>query len=171
MSINPIVASFWAGHSGDLYVLRVIGPGICRESGRFENLLMDVEVRGPARLIIDLSECPRMDSTFAGAFLRLADRAEKSGFHVLISGAREQVHELLDTLCLDSFFEIVDAPNVGTLQSLDLEDRNMPREQIMELSLDGHERLAALNEANAKRFEALLATLRASIPGKVAGSD
>lgn len=160
MNPTPTGTTFSACFGADLYLVRLIGPGVCREGGRFEHLLLEVEARRPGRLVIDLSECPRMDSTFAGAFLRLADRARSGGYRVYIAGARDQVWELLDTLCVTDVLKSVPLPDAATLRRLEVEDRDLPKEQVMALSLDGHERLAALNEANAKRFGALLAVLR-----------
>lgn len=160
MNSNSTVTSFWAGFLGDQYMVRVTGPGICRESGRFENLLLDVEGRHPSRLLIDLSECPRLDSTFAGAFLRLADRADKGGYRVMLAGAHDQVQELLDTLCLGDVFETMPIPDASDLRALAIEDRGMSKEQVMELSLDGHERLAARNEENLRRFGPLMQVMR-----------
>ena len=150
---------------GEVAWVRVIGPGICRESGRFEELLRQVEQLGFATLVIELSRCPRMDSTFAGALLRLAARAEAGRpdgrpLRVVLSGATEQVAELLDTLFLDGVFERAELPTPEAVTPLDVEARDLPREQILALSLDGHERLAALSEANARRFGALLSVLR-----------
>jgi anti-anti-sigma regulatory factor len=171
MNTNPSGTSFAVCFQQDLYLLRVVGPGICRESGRFENLLLDVEARKPARVVIDLSECPRMDSTFAGAFLRLADRAVAGHFQVYVAGARNQVPELLDTLCVTDVVQSIPLPDAEALQALKVEDRDLSKEQVMALSLDGHERLAALNEANAKKFGPLLAVLRDQLPAAAAGSS
>ena len=165
MSMTSNGTTFSACAAGDLYLVRVVGPGICRESGRFENLLSEVERLKPGRLVIDLSECPRMDSTFAGAFLRLADRARAGGYRVFLAGARDQVPELLDTLCLNDVLESVPLPDPATLARVELVDRDLPKEQVMALSLDGHERLAALNPSNACRFEPLLRVLRDQLPG------
>ncbi len=160
--------TFSAHAKDDLVVVRVFGPATCRESGRFENLLGTVERRGFGTLVLDLADCPRMDSTFAGALLRLASRAvqvrEAGGsFRIVVAGARHPVSDLLDTLCLSEIFESVPLPDVSTLDPMAIEDRDLSREQITALSLDGHERLAALNEENARRFAALLPLLRSEL--------
>lgn len=169
MSTSSSGTSFSACHDRDLYLLSVVGPGVCRESGRFENLLLEIEQRQPGRLVIDLSECPRMDSTFAGAFLRLAERAESAGYRVFVAGAKTVVAELLDTLCVTDVLQVVPLPSRDALERIEVEDRDLPKEQVMELSLDGHERLAALNAANARRFGPLLAVLRDQLPGAAPG--
>jgi hypothetical protein len=112
-----------------------------------------------------------MDSTFAGAFLRLADRAVAGHFQVYVAGARNQVPELLDTLCVTDVVQSIPLPDAEALQALKVEDRDLSKEQVMALSLDGHERLAALNEANAKKFGPLLAVLRDQLPAAAAGSS
>lgn len=157
--------SFSALADDGVAVVRVAGPATCRDSGRFENLLSDVEARGFRVLVLDLADCSRMDSTFAGALLRLASRASKAiesnqPMEVVVAGAKHPVSDLLDTLCLSGIFKSVPMPDLSALQDLDFDDRDLPREQIMALSLDSHERLSELNEENKRRFAMLLPILR-----------
>lgn len=160
--------TFPAYAGGDLAWIGVVGPGICKESGRFETLLDQVVLRGFSTLLIDLSSCPRMDSTFVGVLLRLAQNASNAApetpkVRILLNRPTEQVRELLDTLCLDQFFELTDLAVPQSLDPLQLADRDLSREEVMALSLDGHERLAALNADNAARFATLLGVLRKQI--------
>lgn len=159
----PVVAN------RDLAVVRIVGPGVCRESGRFENVLRETERRGYGTLVIDLAECPRIDSTFAGAFLRLAER-EPGHPRVFLAGAQGAVAELIDTLLLGDVLTSVNVPDQQGLQEVAVTDRDLAKSEIMELSLDGHERLAGLNEANARRFAALLSVMRAQVPAPAAPS-
>jgi anti-anti-sigma regulatory factor len=164
-------AQFSAYGNDELALVRVEGPGVCRDSGRFENLLRAVEARHYRYVVVDLSECPRMDSTFAGALLRLADRTVGSdaGSHsirVAVAGAHGPVSDLLDTLCLNEVFESVEIPEGESLEALPIKDQDLPRDEIMALSVDSHERLSALNEANRKRFSALLPMLRKELEKK-----
>ncbi len=157
--------TFPAFAGGDLAWVGVVGSGICKESGRFEILLDQVVLRGFSTLVIELSTCPRMDSTFVGVLLRLAQGPaipENAGprIRIVLNRPTAQVRELLDTLCLDQFFEMADLAVPESLGPLQLEDRDLSREEIMALSLDGHERLAAVNAGNAARFAALLGILR-----------
>ncbi len=162
---NPQGTTFPAFASGDLAWVGVSGPGICKESGRFETLLDQLVLRGYSTLIMDLSSCPRMDSTFVGVLLRLAQGSlipDGSGprLRIILNRPTDQVRELLDTLCLDQFFEMADMPVLDGMDQLPLEDRDLSKEEIMALSLDGHERLAAVNAGNAARFANLLGVLR-----------
>jgi anti-anti-sigma regulatory factor len=162
----PRTTRFPAFSNGDLAIVRVAGPGICRESGRFENLMLQVEALDFSTLVIDFADCARVDSTFAGTLLRLASRAEKRAaegkpLRVVISGAKEQVAELLDALCLDQVFELAELPDTAPLAELTgIEDRDLSRDEIMSISIDGHEKLSQLSPANAERFATLLAMLR-----------
>ncbi|MBX3746063.1 MAG: hypothetical protein KF833_12225 [Verrucomicrobiae bacterium] len=165
MDANAVTTHFSALAAGDLAVVRVDGPGVCRECGRFENLLLDIEKRGFASILLDLSSCGRVDSTFAGVLLRLAERINRrppgaKPLQVAVTGANRSIIELLDTLCLDDLFDRVDLPPAPDLAPLDIADRDRSKEEIMALSLDGHERLAALNDENARRFAQLLPLLR-----------
>ena len=162
---TPPGTTFPAFAAGDLAWIGVIGPGICRESGRFETVLDQMVLRGFATLVIDLSACPRMDSTFVGVLLRLAQGpsipdGSTPRLRIVLNRPTEQVRELIDTLCLDQFFEMGDFAELEGMDRLSLEDRDLSKEEIMALSLDGHERLAAVNAGNAARFANLLSVLR-----------
>lgn len=151
--------------------VRIVGPGVCREIGRFENLLEELERRGFTGVVIDLTECSRLDSTFAGAFLRLAERAG-TGPRFFLTGARGPVAELLEMLLVSDALPSLDIPERDreAFQDVAVEDRDRSREAILELSLDGHERLAELSDANARRFAALLEMLRAQVPAAAAAT-
>lgn len=165
MSTAPVQTTFSAFADRDLALVRVSGPGTCRDSGRFETLLLEVEKRGFSTLVMDLEDCPRLDSTFAGALLRMAartvGRAQGPGpSRLVLANPQAQVRELLDTLCVSQFFEQVQIPSVNSLEPMEIPDRDLSKREVMALSLDGHERLAALNDANARRFASLLPLLR-----------
>ncbi|MBL9128568.1 MAG: STAS domain-containing protein, partial [Verrucomicrobiales bacterium] len=110
---TPPGTTFPAFAAGDLAWVGVVGPGICKESGRFETLLDQIVLRGFSTLVVDLSSCPRMDSTFVGVLLRLAQGpsipdGSAPKLRILLNRPTEQVRELLDTLCLDQVFELGD---------------------------------------------------------------
>jgi len=173
---TPPATTFPAFAAGDLAWIGVIGPGICRESGRFETLLDQIVLRGFTTLVVDLASCPRMDSTFVGVLLRLVqgvgipDGAAPK-LRVILNRPTDQVRELLDTLCLDQYFEIGDLAVIEGMDQLSIEDRDLTKEEIMALSLDGHERLAAVNAGNAARFANLLGVLRKQLGATVPAGD
>lgn len=170
MSDSRNSTSFSALAGPKVAVLRVVGPGVCRDCGRFENALLDVEKLDRETLVLDLSECPRIDSTFAGALLRLASRLHERRsrgrpLRVVLAGLKDQVSDVLDTLCVRDVFENValPLPALGAVEPVPVTDRDRPREEILALSLDGHQRLSELNPENAARFEHLLPLLRGEL--------
>jgi anti-anti-sigma regulatory factor len=163
---NP--TRFVAYAEGDLALVRIVGPGVCRESGRFETLLRDVMQRGFSRLVLDLTECPRMDSTFVGAVLRLADQTLDTQpahppLRAYVANPSPAVHDLLDTLCLNDLLPTVPLPAIPTAQEVALNDDDLQRTEILALSVDAHERLSRLTPENARRFSGVLAALRAEL--------
>lgn len=159
---------FVAYAEGGLALVRIVGPGVCRESGRFETLLRDVMRRGFTRLVLDLTHCPRMDSTFVGAVLRLADRTldvepDHPPLRAYIANPSPAVHDLLDTLCLNNLLPTVPLPAIPQAQEVALSDTNLDRTEILALSVDAHERLSRLTPENARRFSAVLTALRAEL--------
>jgi len=171
----PPTTSFPAYADRNLAWIGVRGPGVCRESGRFETLLDQVVLKGYSTLVIDLASCPRMDSTFVGVLLRLAQGSSipdgsAPKIRILLNRPTAQVQELLDTLCLDQFFEMTEFPAPESMDELPVEDRDLSKEEILALSLDGHERLAAVNAGNAARFANLLGILRKQLESQVSAA-
>lgn len=169
MSNSSSDVLFSAFGNRDLAVVRVAGPGVCRDSVRFEKLLMHLEHGGFTTLVLDLSACPRVDSTFAGVLLRLSTRVKKSAavggapLKVALSGVNATVGELLETLCVRERFVTVDLGALSALPALTVPDQAVSKEDVLRLSLEGHEQLAGLNDENAKKFAALLPLLRAEL--------
>lgn len=168
MSAPSNDTAFFALASPEVAVLRVVGPGVVRDCGRFENALLGVESLGRNAVVLDLSECPRVDSTFAGVLLRLASRlqerrAQGRPLRVFLAGLKDQVAELLDTLCVSDLFETMALPDAKEVVPVAVEMRDRSREEILALSLDGHERLSELTPENAARFKHLLPLLRGEL--------
>lgn len=123
--------------------IRVEGQGTMRESYAARELIeQTLHGSDSAQVVVDLTQCPYLDSTFLGLLMGAA-RGHRDRF--IVAGSPEQRHKLLGPLNLDRFIASVEAPppvtgEWVTLQTrVELSDREMSR-HIMEC----HRRLAEL---------------------------
>jgi anti-anti-sigma factor len=72
--------NFKISYSGDVIIIEVkVDRATMREVDEFRNMLMQEIERGSRKIIIDLSECYYIDSTFLGVLVLSLKRVKKSG--------------------------------------------------------------------------------------------
>lgn len=115
---------------------------------------------GESRLVVDLSDCTGMDSTFMGTLAGIASRlAERSGA-LQIAEPGERNRRSLEDLGLDFLMEIDPAdaswkPHLTQIRSLVMPtSANTPFSQLQRTRhvLEAHQQLADLSPQNAEAF-------------------
>lgn len=163
--MSPTEAQILVGVFRDLAWVRVRGKGTFRVSPalrRFANCILE---EGQDRIIVDLEECPSMDSTFMGTLtgvaLMLKDRPE-SLFQVVNAG--EKNLESLRTLGLDQVFQ-VDVDGSAWKDVKALVDENVNRmlapahlnpEEKRRFIVEAHQALCEANRENVPQFQDVL---------------
>ncbi|MHA3770593.1 STAS domain-containing protein [Verrucomicrobiota bacterium sgz303538] len=103
MEVPPIF--FWI--SDDCAWARVVGPGTLRNSTALKDFCKKVINRGYRTIVIDLAECPEVDSTFMGTCAFVALRLRQLGVGTLrVTNVNADVVKLFQSLGLDQLFEI-----------------------------------------------------------------
>jgi anti-sigma B factor antagonist len=145
--------------SGHLACVKIVGRANFTSSIDFKTLLNELLHQNYACLLVDLSECVLMDSTFLGVLAQFglktnpANTPGKNGIELLNPNVR--VAELLENLGALQLFQIIN----GTLQLPDdvktctLEPTNPTHEEITRTSLEAHQTLMAVNPENIARFK------------------
>ena len=152
--------------SGPTVWVKVEGKGSFLDSGNLKEFTREMLDRGYREFVVDLANCPIMDSTFMGTMATVALRLRALGqghLHVVHCGNRCQ--ELLSGLRLDQIFDVrangASPPECGALERRPAiqspEDRK--REQI-ETMLEAHEALSEAAPENMLRFKNVLDFLR-----------
>ncbi len=121
-----------------------------------------------ASILLDLTECDYMDSTFLGLIVGLAKRLKTiSDRKIALWGASEVCIGLLRTIGVLRLVEIAGlAPEIPA--ALDRVGRGVTT--TAQFLLDTHEELSSLSDENRAKFSALSSMLRESIK-KPGGED
>jgi anti-anti-sigma regulatory factor len=146
--------------------VKVEGKGSFLNSGNLKDFTCEMLDRGYREFVVDLANCPMMDSTFMGTMATVALRLKELGqghLHVVHCSSRCQ--ELLVGLRLDQIFDVrangASPPDCGALERppriQSPEDRK--REQI-ETMLEAHVALGEAAPENLLRFKDVLDFLR-----------
>jgi serine phosphatase RsbU (regulator of sigma subunit)/anti-anti-sigma regulatory factor len=115
------------------------------------------------RVMIDLTFCQHLDSTFLGTFHDLSERADKADVEFRLQGVTPAVDELFAELGMKRVMEHV-VPRMLPLPTRmkPLVGEGDPRARDL-LILRAHESLAGLSDRNRQEFDPLLALLRREV--------
>ncbi len=155
--------SVLVGCLGSVAWVRVVGSATHENSGAIRNFLTNRFEAGWRRFVIDLGECPAIDSTFIGMLYRLASRVvesgdEKGGVEVLRASNRNA--KSICKLGLDCLIKL-DKDGDRWKDEWNLVEENisknidtpcLTRQEKTELVLDAHEALLHANQENESRF-------------------
>ena len=159
-------SSIQVGVSGPTVWVKVEGKGSFLNSGNLKEFTHEMLDRGYREFVVDLADCPMMDSTFMGTMATVALRLRELGqghLHVVHCGSRCQ--ELFLGLRLDQIFDVrangASPPECGALElpprSQSPEDRKRKQMQTM---LEAHEALGEAAPENILRFKDVLDFIR-----------
>jgi anti-anti-sigma regulatory factor len=146
--------------------VKVEGRGSFLNSGNLKEFAREVLDRGYREFVVDLADCPMMDSTFMGTLATVALRLRELGKgHLKVVHCGNRCQELLSGLRLDQIFDIrangPKPPEYGALERPPRvqSPRDEKREQI-ETMLEAHEALCEAAPENILRFKDVLDFLR-----------
>jgi sigma-B regulation protein RsbU (phosphoserine phosphatase) len=114
-------------------------------------------------VVIDLTLCPYLDSTFLGAFHELSERADEADVAFRLQGVAPSVEDLFAELGMTSVMDRIVPrmlPLPARMEAL-AGTRDEPSRAL--LTLRAHESLARLSDRNRLQFDPLLALLRREI--------
>jgi len=143
----------------DFVCVKIVGRANFTYGPDFKTLLTELARKGCDRIIIDLSECALMDSTFLGILagfgikLNPAGAPHHHGIELLNPNSR--IADLLENLGALHLFKVttgtLELPHDVQIQTPDAV--NPTRQQITRTCLEAHQSLAAANPDNAVRFK------------------
>lgn len=136
--------------------VRVAGRANFTSSVDFKKLLQQLQDDGCSEIILDLTDCVLMDSTFLGVLASAGskcDAARQQGHAcgIELYHPTERVLELLDNLGVLNLFTILnDAPQLGAFKRVD--EGNTTRIELNRTCFEAHKMLMKTSEDNARRF-------------------
>ena len=137
--------------------VRIAGRANFTSSVDFKKVLQQLQQDGCTEIVLDLTECSLMDSTFlgvlAGAGMK-CDSARREGNRCVIElfHPTERLLELLDNLGVLSRFTILqEAPQLGAFQRID--ECPATRLELTRTCLEAHKTLMNTSPDNERRFK------------------
>ena len=161
MSLNPSI--FADTETGREVRIRVEGKGSFQCSPALRNFSVKMIEEGRREFIIDLKDCPAMDSTFMGTLAGIATRIrEAGGGDLWVVNRNERNSELLTGLGLDALFS--DKPVPAALNGAKAEPLHhaADKDATRAVMHEAHAICIAVNPDNAEKFKDVLETLKAS---------
>ena len=137
--------------------VRIAGRANFTISPDFKKLLQQLQGDGVHEIILDLTECSIMDSTFLGVVASAGmkcDAARMAGGHGIIKLYRpnERVQELLDNLDVLNLFTLLqEAPKMGCFEQVD--EGETTKVELNRTCLEAHQTLMNTSPENERRFK------------------
>jgi anti-sigma B factor antagonist len=159
-----IPSSILVGTTNKIVWIKVEGKGSFLNSAGVKEFSKEMVNRGHREFIVDLRNCPVMDSTFMGTLAMIALRLREIGqgsLHVV--NLNERNHDLLTNLGLDQLFSM-DACGVkdGPAGGKELPPQTPPPDHTnqAETMLEAHEALVEADPGNLTKFKDVLEYLK-----------
>jgi anti-anti-sigma factor len=137
--------------------VRVTGQAKFRAATDFKNLLLQLQRDGCNEIVLDLTQCPLMDSTFMGVMrfvARQCQEARKEGRPCtlkLFHPSDRILEALANFEILSTFTLIEDPPQFSAFKRI--EDGNASKLEMTRTCYEAHKELMDCSEENARRFK------------------
>ena len=152
--------SILVGVSDRTVWVRVEGKGSFSNSTGLKQFGKEMTNRGYRQFIIDLKQCPVMDSTFMGTLTAMSLRLKELGSGELcVVNLNSRNQELLANLGLDRFFTMGRTSASGPAQQA-LTESAEDKQTRTETMIEAHEAVVAANPANEAKFKDVLEYLK-----------
>lgn len=141
----------------------VHGRASWAQSAAFHQACADA-IEAGTTLVLDLTLCENLDSTFLGTIHELAERADRAEVELRLQGVTPPVEALFAELGMKSVLDRmlpVMLPLPTQMSDISAADVDSRAQGLRILS--AHESLAALSERNRREFDPLLEMLRREI--------
>lgn len=158
--------SILVGTADRTVLVRVEGKGTFLNSTGLKEFAKEMTNRGFREFVVDLKNCPVMDSTFMGILAFVAMRLRKLGSGEMRAiNLNERNRDLLCNLGLDQLFTISAAGEVDCApQPLPLPADAADKKTQKQTMLEAHEAVIEANPANAAKFKDVLDFLKQDLP-------
>jgi anti-sigma B factor antagonist len=161
--MSPQPSIFADTESGPAVWIRVEGKGTFQNSPGLKEFSRQMMEGGRRDFVVDLANCPAMDSTFMGTLAGMALRLREFGDgHLWVVNRNHRNSELLEGLGLDALFSHDPAPVVVAPINGSAVEHHADKAFTREVMRAAHEACVQANPENAARFKDVLEHLRAS---------
>lgn len=147
--------------------VRIQGAAKFTSATQFKNLLVQLQGEGCTQIILDLSTCQMMDSTFLGVMASAAlrcDAARQQGkaYSLELFRPSEKVLDSLENLDVLRLFTVTQQmPDLECFTQV--EGDGVSRVELNRTCLEAHETLMKTSEENKRRFQDATAFFRKNL--------
>lgn len=138
-------------------IVKIAGRASFAVSVDFKKLIHHLLERGTTRIVLDLTDCQLMDSTFLGILASIGFQSAAVRPHappsIELFHANQRVTDLIDNLGVSHLFETVHRPTSETDFQPVTPDANTTRHETTLTCLEAHQRLMQANPANIAKFK------------------
>jgi anti-anti-sigma regulatory factor len=161
MSLHPTI--FADTESGPEVWIRVEGRGSFQNSPALKEFSRRLIEEGRRKFVVDLKNCPAMDSTFMGTLAGLAIRLRDTGSGELwVVNRNERNAELLAGLGIDPLFSDNPLPCAQRADCREAIHHAADKSATREVIREAHDTCVAVDPRNAEKFSDVLDHLQAS---------
>ncbi len=150
--------------------IKISGRASLLNSVEFRSGVNTLVQRSVAHFVLDLTDCPIMDSTFLGvlAGLVIGDGREASGLSIEILNPHQRVVDLLESLGVIHFFRISHnaEPCTGVFEESISDSERISAAERSRTCLEAHKVLMGLNPQNIPKFQDLTRLLAEDLSKK-----
>ncbi len=156
-----------AAIDGKKIFVRVIGRGSFKVSATLKQFIARVASQQPvSTVVLDLSDCIGMDSTFMGVLAGLSGRLKQNNQTLELINLSEKNANLLATLGVDqviAHFSHSHGHEMPVQSAESLPITEVTKKDLAETALQAHQNLVELNEENRPRFKRVIEYLQADV--------
>lgn len=145
--------------AGQMACIKIKGKANCPTSVQFRNLVRELLESHCSLLVLELSECSIMDSTFLGGLAEMAMNisSSKDCAPVKLLNPNERVYVSIENLGVIQYFNVINGPGAcipeAATECQTVEMSEVSRLEMSENSLAAHKFLSQLSGANAEKFK------------------
>lgn len=146
----------WVGE--ELACVRVTGRGNFTTSVDFKKLMQHLRETGHEKVVLDLTDCLLMDSTFLGVLANEGQRRRNTTAEGTVPGVElvnpnQRIRDLIDNLGVSHLFKMTQCDPAQESFEAVAPSEGVSREEITRTCLEAHEALMAINPANVPKFK------------------
>lgn len=153
--------------AGERFVcIKISGRANFTSSIDFKTLVNELLQKGCPYVVLDLSECTLMDSTFLGVLSGFglktsAARADRTNTTIELLNPNERILELLESLGVLHLFNVAQGalPASSAAEAAAITPACPTKEEVTRACLEAHQTLIGLNAQNAAKFKDVAAFL------------
>ncbi len=155
------------GRGEQSWICRVEGPGRVGESPAFERMVARLLDPQDARLVVDLSDCEMLDSTFLGCLAALYSRHAKGGTPRLVLFAPDDVRQrLFGASKIDRYLQFRTVKPEGDGEWMDVPITSLDERSLARHIMEAHKTLAQSGGPLAAAFAAIAQQFADELAGK-----